>query len=77
MREKEEEREHKQGEWHAEGEREAGSPLSREPDAGLDPRTLGSRPSRRQMPKQLNYPGTLFLIALIYILHGLLKESSQ
>uniref|UniRef100_A0A452SDD4 Uncharacterized protein n=1 Tax=Ursus americanus TaxID=9643 RepID=A0A452SDD4_URSAM len=24
------------------GEREAGSPLSREPDAGLDPRTLGS-----------------------------------
>ena len=34
------EREH---EWEgegAEGEREAGSPLSREPDAGLDPRTL-------------------------------------
>ena len=25
-----------------ESEREAGSPLSREPDAGLDPRTLGS-----------------------------------
>ena len=25
-----------------EGEGEAGSPLSREPDAGLDPRTLGS-----------------------------------
>ena len=26
----------------AEGEGEAGSPLSREPDVGLDPRTLGS-----------------------------------
>ena len=26
----------------AEGEGEAGSPLSREPDAGLDPRTPGS-----------------------------------
>ena len=26
----------------AEGEREADSPLSREPDVGLDPRTLGS-----------------------------------
>jgi len=31
-------REHKQGEWQAEGE--GGSPLSKEPDAGLDPRTL-------------------------------------
>ena len=28
----------------AEGEREAGFRLSREPDAGLGPRTLGSRP---------------------------------
>jgi len=28
------------GEWQAEGE--AGSPLSKEPQAGLDPRTLGS-----------------------------------
>jgi len=36
----ENEREHKQGELQAEGE--AGSPRSREPDAGLDPRTLGS-----------------------------------
>ena len=32
-------REHKQGERQTEGE--AGSPLSREPDAGLHPRTLG------------------------------------
>jgi len=30
------------GEWQAEGEGEAGSPLSKEPDAGLNPRTLGS-----------------------------------
>jgi len=36
------EREHKQGEWQAEGEGEAGSPLNREPDVGLDPRTPGS-----------------------------------
>jgi len=31
-----------QGEWQADGEGEAGSPLSREPHAGLNPRTLGS-----------------------------------
>jgi len=35
----EREREHRQGEWQAEGE--AGSLLSKDPDAGLDPRTLG------------------------------------
>ena len=34
------EREYKQGEQQAEGE--AGSPPSKEPDAGLDPRTLRS-----------------------------------
>ena len=33
-------KEHKQG-VVAEGEGEADSPLSREPDVGLDPRTLG------------------------------------
>ena len=36
------ERDHKQAERQAEREEEAGSLLSREPDAGLDPRTLGS-----------------------------------
>jgi len=34
--------EHRQGEWQAKGEEEAGSPLSREPDAVLDPGILGS-----------------------------------
>jgi len=34
------EREHKPGEWQAEGE--TVSPLSKEPDVGLNPRTLGS-----------------------------------
>ena len=34
------EREHKQREWQADGEGEAGSPCRREPDVGLDPRTL-------------------------------------
>jgi len=37
---REREREHKQGEWQAGGE--ADSLLSREPDVGLDPGTLGS-----------------------------------
>ena len=35
-------RDHKQAERQAEREEEAGSLLSREPDAGLDPRTLRS-----------------------------------
>ena len=35
-------REHKLAEKQAEREEEAGSLLSREPDAGLDPRMLGS-----------------------------------
>ena len=36
-------RKHKQGEHQGEREGEGGSPLSREPDAGLDPRTLESQ----------------------------------
>jgi len=36
------EREHKQGEQQAEGEGGTDSPPSREPNAGLDPRTPGS-----------------------------------
>jgi len=35
-------KQHKPGEGAAEGEEEAGPPPSREPDAGLNPRTLGS-----------------------------------
>ena len=35
---------------------EVDSWLSREPDVGLNPRTLGSR--GRQTPNQLSYPGT-------------------
>ena len=34
---------HKQEEQQAEGDGEAGSPQSREPNAGLNPRTLGSQ----------------------------------
>ena len=40
MRDRNKEREHDQGE--AEGEGEADSPLSREPNVGLDPRILGT-----------------------------------
>ena len=36
--------EYEQGEWQAEGEREASSQLSQEPIVGLNPRTLGSWP---------------------------------
>jgi len=36
------EREHKEAERQAEREEAAGSLLSRDPDVGLDPRTLGS-----------------------------------
>lgn len=36
---------------------QAEPPLSRELRAGLDPRTSGSGPSRRQSPNQLSHPG--------------------
>ena len=47
--------EHKQGEgwWEA----EAGSPLSRELDVGLDPRTLDHDQSQRQTFNQLSHSG--------------------
>ena len=48
-REKERERVHKQGEQQAKGEGEAGSPWSREPNAGLDPGPWDHDPSRREM----------------------------
>ena len=43
--------------WEMQRKREKQTPpLSREPDAGLHPRTLGL--SQRQMLNQLNNPGT-------------------
>lgn len=42
----------------AEGEQEADSPKSRETDEGLDPKTLRSYPSQRQMLNCLSHPGT-------------------
>jgi len=42
LREREKARESTSGEEGAEGEEEADSSLSREPNAGLHPRTLGS-----------------------------------
>ena len=50
--------EHKQGEQQAKGDGEAGSPLSREPDVGLDPSTLGSWPKPMATLSQLSHPGT-------------------
>ena len=48
-----------------EGEGEAGSPLSREPDAGLDPRPPHRDLSPRQTLNQLSPQGPLFSISLI------------
>ena len=47
------EREHAGAEAEAEGEGEADSPLSREPNAGLDPRTLRSWPEPKSRVGQL------------------------
>ena len=47
-------REHKQGERQAEGEEEAGSPLSREPNVRLDPRTPGSQDHDLSQRQKLN-----------------------
>ena len=44
----EREREHDGGCKGREGEGEAGSPLNREPDAGLNTRTLGSWPKPKE-----------------------------
>lgn len=56
--ESERERVNKQREWQA--DREAGSPLSKDPDVGLDPRPPDHDLSRRQMPNYLKHPGTPF-----------------
>ena len=42
VRERASESEHRQTEWQAESEGEAGPLRSKEPDVGLDPKTLGS-----------------------------------
>ena len=45
-----------------EGGREAGFPLNREPDVGLDPRTMGSRPGLKavvQLTEPPRHPCTL------------------
>ena len=47
-------------ETQAEGE--AGSLL--EPDIGLDPKTLGSRPKLKADAQPLSHPGVLFLVFL-------------
>ena len=50
-------REHKQEEQQGEGE--AGSPLSRDPNEGLDSRTPNSRPEPKADTYQLSHPGAL------------------
>ena len=47
---------HKQVEWQAEGEGEAGS-MHREPDVGFDPGSPGSRPGPKAGAKPLRHPG--------------------
>ena len=53
---------HEQGEEQAEGEGEAGSPLSREPDVGLDSRTPGLSPEPKGDAKPTEPPRTLLTI---------------
>ena len=56
--------EKRRGEQGEEGEGEAESPLSREPDAGLDPRTLGPRLELKadaQPSEPLRHPNSCFL----------------
>ena len=48
----------REAETWAEGE--ADSPLSREPDAGLDPRTPGSCPEPKADAQSQSHPGILF-----------------
>ena len=48
----------KEAETQAEGEAvSAGCPLSRQPEAGLDPRTLGSQPGPKADAQPLSHPG--------------------
>jgi len=47
----------------AAGEGEAGSPLSKEPGVGLNPRTLGSRPKPKADAQDI--PGSAFIISNI------------
>jgi len=47
VRERERASKHKQGELQAEGQEEAGSQPSKDPDGGLDPRTPGLRPESK------------------------------
>ena len=56
-------------EGRTEGEGEADSPLSREPDMRLDPRTLSSWPEPRQTLNQLSHLLLLLLLLLIHSAH--------
>ena len=63
MTEREKERASKQGELQAEGEGEAGSPLRREPNVGLDPRILRSWPEPKadaEPTEPPRYPRMIF-----------------
>jgi len=46
------------------GEGEAGFPRSREPNAGLDPRTLGSRPEPKADAERPSHPGAPAVVLL-------------
>ena len=50
------------GRDRGEGKGEADSPLSREPDMGLDPRTLGSQPEPKADAQPLSHPAAPHLV---------------
>ena len=54
---------HKEEEWQAEGEGDAGSPLSREMMEGSNPGPQDQDLSPRQAPNRLSHPGALWLFS--------------
>ena len=64
-RERERERERAQAGVGADGEGEADSSLSKEPNTGLDPRTLRSGPKPKADTQSLGHGASLFLVLFL------------
>ena len=65
-------------EAETQAEVEAGSPLSREPNAGLDPRPPGSRPEPKADAQLLSHPGIppvcFIFLRFNFFIHERLRE---
>ena len=67
-------RDHKHTERQAERDGEAGSPLSREPNLGLDPRTLDHDLNRRQRPQPTEPPRCPSIVNFLRNLHTVFQS---